>query len=32
MRLGRAQGKMGVGQLAGMLVKSKVDRLLAPRE
>jgi ferredoxin len=31
IRLGRARGKMGMGDLAGMLIKSKVDRLLAPR-
>ena len=31
IRLGQARGKLNAGKLVGMLVKSKVDRLLAPR-
>jgi NAD-dependent dihydropyrimidine dehydrogenase PreA subunit len=31
IRLGQARGKLNPGKLVGMLVKSKVDRLLAPR-
>jgi Fe-S-cluster-containing hydrogenase component 2 len=31
IRLGQAQGKLSTGDLVGMLVRSKVDRLLAPR-
>jgi NAD-dependent dihydropyrimidine dehydrogenase PreA subunit len=31
IKLGQARGKLTTGRLVGMLVKSKVDRLLAPR-
>lgn len=31
IKLGQARGKLGTGELLGMLVKSKVDRLLALR-
>lgn len=31
IKLGQARGKLNAGNLVGMLVKSKVDRLLAPR-
>ena len=31
IRVGKARGKLGNAELAGMLVRSKVDRLLAPR-
>ncbi len=31
IRLGKARGKLGMGKLIGMQVKSKMDRLLAPR-
>ncbi len=31
MQMGKARGKMGMSELIGMLVRSKVDRLLAPR-
>ena len=31
IRLGQARGKLNAGKLVGMLVKSKVDRLLAPK-
>ncbi len=31
IKLGRARGKMGVGNLAGMWVKSKVDRMVSGR-
>jgi NAD-dependent dihydropyrimidine dehydrogenase PreA subunit len=31
IRLGQARGKLNAGKLVSMLVKSKVDRLLAPR-
>jgi electron transport complex protein RnfB len=31
IRMGQARGKLGAGKLVGMLVKSKLDRLLAPR-
>ena len=31
IKLGRARGKLGTGELVSMLVKSKVDRLLAPK-
>ena len=31
IRLGQARGKMRAGELLGMMVKSKVDRLLAPK-
>lgn len=31
IKLGQARGKLGTGELVGMMVKSKVDRLLAPR-
>jgi NAD-dependent dihydropyrimidine dehydrogenase PreA subunit len=31
IKLGRARGKLSAGELVSMLVKSKVDRLLAPR-
>ncbi len=30
-KLGRNRGKMGIGRMIGMQVKSKLDRLLAPR-
>jgi len=28
--MGQARGKMGIGKLIGMQVKSKLERLLAP--
>jgi ferredoxin len=31
IRLGQARGKLGTGELVRMLVKSKVDRLLAAK-
>ena len=31
IKLGQARGKLNAGKLVGMLVKSKVDRLLASR-
>ena len=31
MRLGKARGKLGVGKMIGMQVKSKLDRLLASK-
>ena len=31
IRLGQARGKLGTPELIGMMVRSKVDRLLAPR-
>jgi ferredoxin len=31
IKLGQARGKLNAGKLVGMLVKSKVDRLLAPK-
>ena len=31
LRLGQARGKLGKAELVGMMVRSKVDRLLAPR-
>ncbi len=31
IKLGQARGKLGTGELVRMMVKSKVDRLLAPR-
>lgn len=31
IRLGKARGKLGNAELAGMLIRSKVDRLLTPR-
>jgi len=31
IKLGKARGKLGVGKMIGMLAKSKMDRLLAPR-
>ena len=31
MKLGKARGKLGVGKMIGMQVKSKLDRLLAPK-
>lgn len=31
IKLGQARGKMGIGELIGMQVRSKLDRLLAPR-
>lgn len=31
IRVGQARGKLGVGKLIGMQVKSKLDRLLAPK-
>ena len=32
IRLGQARGKLNAGKLVRMLVKSKLDRLLAPRQ
>jgi Fe-S-cluster-containing hydrogenase component 2 len=31
VKLGKARGKLGVGKMIGMQVRSKLDRLLAPR-
>ena len=31
MRLGKARGKLGVGKMIGMQVKSKLDRFLASK-
>ncbi len=31
LRLGRARGKLGMGRMIGMKVRSKLDRLLAPK-
>ncbi len=31
MKLGKARGKLGMGKIVGMRVRSKLDRLLAPR-
>jgi Pyruvate/2-oxoacid:ferredoxin oxidoreductase delta subunit len=31
IKLGQARGKLGTGEMIGMLVQSKVDRLLAPK-
>jgi len=31
IKLGKARGKLGVGKMIGMQVKSKLDRLLAPK-
>jgi Fe-S-cluster-containing hydrogenase component 2 len=31
MKLGKAGGKLGAGKMIGMQVKSKLDRLLAPK-
>jgi Fe-S-cluster-containing hydrogenase component 2 len=31
IRLGRARGKLSIGKLVGMQVRSKLDRLLAPK-
>ena len=31
IKLGQVRGKLGTGELVSMLVKSKVDRLLAPK-
>jgi Fe-S-cluster-containing hydrogenase component 2 len=31
VKIGKAHGKLSVGKMAGMLVKSKVDRLLASK-
>jgi ferredoxin len=31
MKLGKARGKLGAGKMIGMQVKSKLDRLLAPK-
>jgi electron transport complex protein RnfB len=31
IKMGQARGKMGIGELIGMQVRSKLDRLLAPR-
>lgn len=31
IKLGKARGKLGIGKMIGMLVRSKMDRLLAPR-
>lgn len=31
IRIGQARGKLNAGKLVSMLVKSKLDRLLAPR-
>jgi len=30
IKMGRARGKMGIGKLIGMQIKSKLERLLAP--
>ncbi len=32
IRLGKARGKLGMGKLVGMQVRSKLDRLLAPKQ
>ena len=31
IKLGKARGKLGVGKMVSMQVRSKLDRLLAPR-
>ncbi len=31
IRLGKARGKLGLGKMIGMQVRSKLDRLLAPK-
>ncbi len=31
IRLGKAHGKLSLGKMVGMQVRSKVDRLLAPK-
>jgi electron transport complex protein RnfB len=31
MKLGKARGKLGAGKMIGMQVKSRLDRLLAPK-
>lgn len=31
VRLGKARGKLGIGKRVGMQVRSKLDRLLAPK-
>jgi len=31
IKLGKARGKLGVGKMIGMQLKSKLDRLFAPR-
>ncbi|MGZ6276157.1 MAG: 4Fe-4S binding protein [Syntrophales bacterium] len=31
IKLGRARGKLGIGKMVGMQVRSKLDRLLAPK-
>lgn len=31
MKIGKAHGKLGIGKMVGMQVRSKVDRLLAPK-
>jgi len=31
IKLGKARGKLGIGKMVGMQVRSKLDRLLTPR-
>jgi len=31
IKLGKARGKLGIGKMVGMQVRSKLDRFLAPR-